>query len=114
MGSPQRLVPAVQVIAVAAQPRQRVADEAPLLEIRTAHEGDAQSLRDEPGPADQEEHNQDDRVLGLALDANAVGANDVAPHECPRDTDQEDDAGGITDEGVRLVRLAVEELPSLR
>src|SRR6476620_6014781 len=50
---------------------QRCADERPLLERRRADQRDAERFGDEPAHADEEECAEDDRVLGLGLDADA-------------------------------------------
>src|SRR3954453_2458749 len=102
MRGPQRLVPAVQVVAVAEQPREGIADEAPLLEVGPALERDPKALRDEAGHAEKEEHAEDGCVLGLALDADAVGPKDVSAHQRPTDAEDEEDPGGVADERIRL------------
>ena len=61
-----------------------------------------------------EEHAEDHRVLGLGLDADAVGALDVAADDRPADADDEHEAGGVADERVGAVDVAVEELHPLR
>ena len=71
--------PAVRVLEPADRPaveqrRERVADERPLLEVGPADERDAQRLGEEAGDRDHEEREQDHRVLGLGLDADAVRA----------------------------------------
>ena len=81
--SPARLSHAVD------QARQRVADERPLLEVGPAVEGDAERLGAEAGDADGEERAEDDRVLGLGLDADAVGPLDVAADDRPHHADEE-------------------------
>ena len=60
-----------------------------------------------------EEHAEDEGVLGLGLDADAVRPLDVAAHDRPQHAADEHEAGGVADEGVRLVRAAVEELEVL-
>ncbi len=77
-------------------------------------QGDAEHLGGEPGDADDEERAEDDEVLGLALDADAVRPLHVAPGDRPQHAAEEHQPGGVTDEGVRLVGGAVEELPRLR
>ena len=76
--------------------RQRVADERPLLE---APAGSSSAMRtafgEEPGDADDANVDEDRRVFGLGLDADAVRALDVAAHDRPADTDEEDDAGEV-------------------
>ena len=67
-------------------------------------------LGEEAGDADDEERAEDDRVLGLGLDADAVRALDVAAADRPHDADEEDDAGEVGGERVALVHAAVEEL----
>ena len=52
-------------------------------------------------------------VLGLGLDADPVRPLHVAAHDRPDDAADEDDAGGVADERVGLVRAAVEELEVL-
>ena len=63
-----------------------------------------------PVTRDHEEGAEDHRVLGLGLDADAVGPLDVAPGERPQDADEEHDAGEVGGERVGLVDAAVEEL----
>ena len=60
--------------------------------------------------ADDEERAEDHRVFGLGLDADAVRALDVAAPDRPDDADEEDDAGEVGAERVRLVHAAVQEL----
>ena len=60
--------------------------------------------------ADHEERAEDDRVLGLGLDADAVGPLDVAAADRPQDADDEHDAGEVGGERVALVHAAVQEL----
>ena len=67
-----------------------------------------------PGETDDEERAEDHRVFGLGLDADAVGALDVAAHDRPADADEEDHAGEIGTERVGLVRVAVQELQRAR
>ena len=69
---------------------------------------------EEAGEADDEERAEDHGVFGLGLDADAVRALDVAAHDRPADADEEDDAGEVGAERVRLVRAAVQELQRLR
>src|SRR5918998_325882 len=90
--------------------RQRVADDRPVLEVGTAGEGDAVGLGAEAGDADGEERAEDDGVLGLGLDADAVGPLHVAPHDGPDAADQEQGAGHVAHQGVGPVHVAVEEL----
>ena len=71
---------------------------------------DAQRLGEEAGERDHEERDEDDRVLGLGLDPDAVRALDVAPGDRPDDADGEHDAGEVGRERVALVHAAVEEL----
>ena len=54
-----------------------------------AGEGDAEGLGAEAGQADGEERAEDDRVLGLRLDADPVHALDVAAVDRPQDADGE-------------------------
>src|SRR5690606_41708983 len=49
----------------------------------------------------------------FGLDADAVRAEHVAAEQRPDDADEERQPGEVADERVRLVRLAVEELPAL-
>ena len=63
---------------------ERVADEAPLLEVGRALRGDAEHLGDEAGDADDDEHAEDDGVLGLGLDADAVRAAARSGARSPR------------------------------
>ena len=67
-----------------------------------------------PVSADHEERDEDHRVFGLGLDADAVRALDVAAADRPHDADEEDDAGEVGAERVRLVDVAVQELQGLR
>ena len=71
---------------------------------------DAQRLGEEAGERDHEERDEDDRVLGLGLDADAVRALEVAPGDRPHDADGEHHAGEVGGERVALVHAAVEEL----
>ena len=71
---------------------------------------DAQRLGEEAGDRDHEERDEDHRVLGLGLDADAVRALEVAAADRPHDADGEDDAGEVGGERVALVDAAVEEL----
>ena len=57
-----------------------------------------------------EERAEDDGVLGLGLDADAVRALHVAADDRPQDPDDEDHAEDVGDRRVRLVHLAVQEL----
>ena len=99
------------------QLRQRVADEAPLLEVHVPPVGgllgDAERFGGEPRYADQQEDAEDQRVLGLRLDADAVGPLHVPTHDRPHDAGEEHDAGGIADERVRLVGAPHEDLHAL-
>ena len=81
-----RLVPAVERAQLGAvdEGGQRVADEAPPLEVGRPLGGDAEHLGREAGDADQQEHAEDDGVLGLGLDADAVRALDVRGGRWPR------------------------------
>src|SRR5258706_426546 len=78
--------------------------------VACAGHTDAQRLGEEPGERDDEERQQDDRVLGLGLDADPVGALEVPPGQRPQDADGEDDAGEVGRERVPLVHAAVQEL----
>ena len=49
---------------------------------------DAEHLGAEAGEADGEERAEDDGVLGLRLDADAVRPLDVAAHDRPHDADR--------------------------
>ena len=52
-------------------------------------------------------------MLGLALDADAVGPQTeraVPTNDRPHDADGEDQAGAVTDEGVGPIHVAVKEL----
>ena len=53
-----------------------------------------------PVSADDEERAEDDRVLGLGLDADAVRALDVAADDRPADADEEHDADEVGAERV--------------
>jgi hypothetical protein len=107
---PHRLVPTGDGVEIGDESRQRVADEGPLLEVRTAVEGDAEHLGQEAADADREQGAEDDGVLGLGLDADPVGPLDVAPHDGPDDAAGEDRTRQVADEGVALVDATVEEL----
>ena len=98
VGDPPDLVAAGQVAAAVDQARQRVADERPLLEVGPAVEGDAPDLGAEAGDADGEERAEDERVLGLGLDADAVRPLHVAADDRPHDADEEREAGDVADE----------------
>ena len=98
---------------VSINPDKRIADERPLLEHRLVLERDARGLHEEAGQADHEERRQNERVLGLGLDANAVRARDVAADDRPRDPDQEQHAGGVGAGRIREVRVAVQELEAV-
>ena len=58
-------------------------------------EGDPEALGQEPGDTDEEEHAEDDGVLGLRLGPDAVGRPQVAAADGPEDPGQEGDAGQI-------------------
>ena len=75
-----------------------------------AERRDAEPLGDEAGDADDRERREDHEVLGLGLDADAVRALRVAPHERPRDAGEEHEAEEVGGERVRLVGAAVQEL----
>ena len=92
---------------------ERVADEAPLLVVGSALEGDAEHLGAEAGEPDGEERAEDHGVLGLGLDADPVRPLHVAAHDRPHDAGDEDGAGRVADERVGLVGAAVEELEVL-
>ena len=57
---------------------------------------------------------EDHGVLGLGLDPDPVRPLPVAAGERPQDAGEEDEAEHVGDEGVRLVRAAVQELQRLR
>ena len=109
--------PASMTDAAVDERAQRVADEAPLLVVHVLAlgglEGDAEHLGGEPADADEEERPEDERVLGLGLDADAVRPLHVAAQDRPHDAADEHEAGGVTDERVGLVRAALEELEVL-
>ena len=75
--------------------------------------GDAEHLGGEPGEADGEQHAEDHGVLRAGLDADAVGTGDVAAGDRPHQPADEHQPGEVGDEGVCLVRPAVEELEAL-
>ena len=52
-------------------------------------------LGEEAREADQRKHAEDERVLGLGLDADAVGALHVATHDRPHDAADEHHAGEV-------------------
>ena len=97
---------------------ERIADEAPALEVhvRAARRrlGDAHRLGDEAGQADRQQHAEDQGVLGAGLDADAVRPLHVAAGDGDQQAADERHAGEVTDEGVGLVRAAVQELEALR
>ena len=112
MGDPHDLVPQFEVGGRHAgeQVAQRVADEAPLLEAGLTGLGDAEAFGKEAGDAEHEERGEDERMLGLRLDADAVRALHVAAHDGPHDADEEDETGEIADERIGHVHTAVQEL----
>ena len=93
---------------------ERVGDERPLLELGPALQRDAPHLGAEAGDGDGEDRAEDQRVLGLGLDADPVGPLHVAADDRPHHTDEEHEPGGVADGGVALVDVAVEELGRLR
>ncbi len=64
----------------------------------------------EAGDRQRQQDAEDDGVLGLRLDADAVGALDVAAHDGPAHADRQRQTGSITHERVALVDAAVQEL----
>ena len=113
---PHDLVPLVERCRRHAveQLAERVADEAPLLVARLTRSrrcGSASAKK--PLTPMSEERAEDERVLGLGLDADAVRALHVAAHDRPHDADQEHQAGEIAEERVGQVRAAVQELQVL-
>ena len=52
-------------------------------------------------------------MFGLGLDADAIRTLDVATNDRPHDADEQAKTGEITDERVRHVDVAVQELPGL-
>ncbi len=52
-------------------------------------------------------------MFGLCLDADPVRPLHIAAHDRPHDADQEHHARQVTDEGVCLIRAAVQELEIL-
>ena len=125
VGDPRPLVDGVEGVHRPAvdEPAERPADEAPLLVVRR-HSirpppgrrsilGDAEHLGGEPGEADGQQHAEDHGVLRAGLDADAVGAGDVAAGDRPQQPADEHQPGEVGDEGVRLVGAAVEELEAL-
>ena len=115
VGDPPDLVPAGEVAAAVDQARQRVADERPLLEVRAARRrAMRQASAPKPVTRDGEERAEDEGVLGLGLDADAVRALHVAADDRPHHADEEREAGDVADDGVALVDVAVEELERLR
>ena len=115
MDTPQPLVPRVQRRGGGGvdECRQRIADERPLLERRPSFERDPHHLGREAGDGEDEEHAEDDRVLGLRLDADAIRTLHVAPSNCPADAGEEQDARRVADRSEPLVHAAVEELRAL-
>ena len=78
------------------QRRQRVTDEAPLLVADVSGLGfecNPEHLGAETGDADYEKRAQDDGVLGLRLDADAIRTLDVPATDRPHDAAEEDQAG---------------------
>ena len=90
---------------------QRIADEAEPLEVGPAGEGDPVGLGHEARHGEQEERAEDDRVLGPGLDTDAVGRS---AGRSPHDADEQGEAGGVAHHRVRLVDVAVQELPRFR
>ena len=52
-------------------------------------------------------------MFGLGLDADAIRTLDVATNDRPHDADEQAKTGEITDERIRHVDVAVQELPGL-
>ncbi len=115
VGDPPPLVPGLERADAPAvdEAGQRVADEAPLLVARPALERDAEHLGAEAGDADHEEGAEDDGVLGLRLDADAVRALHVAANERPHDAAEEDEPHQVAEGHVAPVHVAVQELQLL-
>jgi hypothetical protein len=70
--------------------------------------GDARTFDEETREPDREQDEEDQRVFGLGLDADAVRTLDVAAHRGPTDTDEERDAGDLRTERVRDIRVAMQ------
>jgi hypothetical protein len=85
VGDPQRLVPALERLLGPAvdERRQRVADEAPLLELGRPLRRDPEHLGRVAADADQQEHAEDHRVFRLGLDPDAVRPLHVPPADGP-------------------------------
>ena len=77
-------------------------------------QGDAPHLGAEAGDGDGEERAEDEGVLGLGLDADAVGPLHVAADDRPQHADEEHEPGAVADGRVALVHVAVQELGRLR
>ena len=52
-------------------------------------------------------------MLGLGLDADPVRLLHVATHDRPHGADEQAETGEVTNERIRLINTAVEELPTL-
>ena len=88
----------------------RVPDEGVFLVVGHAVDGDAEPLCQETGEADGEQGAEDDGVLGLGLDANAVGALHVATQNRPDDAEGEHHTSEVANKGVCLVGAPMKEL----
>ena len=66
-----------------------------------------------PVTAMSEQAAQREHVVDLGLDPDAVRALHVSAHDRPDHAAEEHQPGGVADEGVRLVRVAVQELEVL-
>ena len=110
-------MPAGQRAAVLHERGERVANEAPLFVVGKAVEGNAECFGAEARDRNAEERCEDDRVFGLALHTDAVGAErswTVATQDGPHDGDGEEEAGKVADKCVALVGASVEELECRR
>ena len=115
VGNPPTLMPTRQRSASVDQGGERVANEAEPFVFGQALESNAIGLCAVAGDRDREERSQDHRVLWFGLDANAVGpqgARAVAAQNRPHDRDCEHEAGCVTNERIRPVHVAFEELES--
>src|SRR3546814_12502286 len=88
------------------QPGDRVADERPLLEVRSALPGDAPHLGAEAGDGDGEDRAQDQGVLRLRLDPDAVRLVHVAAADRPATARAQGESGVDADRWAEVGRAA--------
>ena len=113
VGDPPGLVPAREAAHAVDGLGQRVADDAPLLVVGVAVEGDAERLGAETADTDRKQGAEDHEVLGLVLDADSVWAHRTRADTAgqgPQQAHDEDDAGDVAHQGVPLVDATLEEL----